>query len=373
MKTVCKIDICNGCHACAALCPCRAITIEDSLSQINAIIDENKCINCGLCNRICPHNENKILFSKPVSWYQGWASNNEVRMNSASGGIAAAIMKSFIAHDGVVATCAYENGEFNYKIIEEIDEIHTCVGSMYVKSNPGNIYKLIIEKVKRGVKVLFIGLPCHVAAVKNSVPYKYSDFLYSVDLICHGSPSPKMLERYLVEHGIILKDVNSIKFRVKNDFRLIDDSKPITTPGVTDRYLYTFLRRINYTENCYTCEYARIERISDLTIGDSWGSELSLNEQEKGISLILCQNEKGEELLRDSDLNLHNVNLENAIKHNLQLQGPAKKPETREKFFKLIKEGVKYDRAVLLINPQMCIKQDIKKILIKMKILGGGI
>ena len=180
-------------------------------------------------------------------------------------------------------------------------------GSKYVKSNPQGIYKKIKNLLKNGEKVLFIGLPCQVAALKLFVGDQLVADLYTVDLICHGTPSPQLLQMFLEQYGYELKDIKNIAFRKKNKFQVRDGDKGIITNGVTDSYIISFLNGVCYTENCYSCKYAQFNRVSDITLGDSWGSDLSNEEQSKGISLILCQSAKFFNLLKSSNIKLYNV------------------------------------------------------------------
>ena len=187
MKTVCKINQCAGCKACVDVCKKEAISVEDTLNAMNAIIDEKRCIHCGACERVCPNNS-IVQKRKPQVWYQGWNSNT--RKTSSSGGAAAGLIEAFIHSGGYVAACLFKGGEFVFDITNDLDYAKNFAGSKYVKSNPVNIYSKVAKELKTGNKVLFVGLPCQVAAVKNYV--KNTDNLYTIDLICHGSPSPQL-------------------------------------------------------------------------------------------------------------------------------------------------------------------------------------
>lgn len=358
MKTVCKINQCNGCMACIDACPKHCITISDNLETNNALIDTELCINCKLCEQICP-NINKINGLDPIEWKQGWA-NDKVREQSSSGGAASAIIKYFISSGGYVAACLFKNGQFSYDITNDLEYAGKFAGSKYVKSNPSGIYIKIQERLKTD-KVLFIGLPCHVAALKNYI--KNNDNLYTIDLICHGTPSVKLLDQYLNEKGYYLKQLNDIQFRKNTDFGLWVDGTKIDKPRVMDQYLCAFLEAINYTENCYSCQFASLKRVSDLTLGDSWGSEFK-EEEKKGISLLLAQTKKGAELLNHSGLELKHLDLNNAIRNNLQLIHPSKISSKRNIFFKMIKKGYSFSLSTLNAVPKLCIKQKIKQILI---------
>ena len=129
---------------------------------------------------------------------------------------------------------------------------------------------------------------------------------------------------------------------------------------------------MNYTENCYSCRYATKKRVSDLTVGDSWNSNLSIEEQRKGISLALCQNEKGKWLLDIADLEIFDVDAEKAIKGNRQLQKPSPITEEYNRFMKSMKKYRRFSLAVAAAEPRKCLRQDIKTLLYKWKILRGG-
>ena len=134
----------------------------------------------------------------------------------------------------------------------------------------------------------------------------------------------------------------------------------------------TFLNSTTYTENCYQCQYARIERTGDITLGDSWGSELEKCIQDKGISLVLCQNEKGRELINESNLTLIDVDLAKAIESNHQLYQPSQKPKERELLFKELKKGSGFKKAVRRCYPKKYFKNAIKTLLYKIKFFLGG-
>ena len=371
MKTVCKVNNCTGCMACLDVCSKGAIVVADNQRYFNAVIDTDRCINCGVCHRVCQNNS-KIDVATPVVWYQGWSKSDIQRRKSSSGGFAAELAKCFIKNGGIVCSCTFNNGFFGFSFADSSEDTEKFVGSKYVKSNPKGIYKKINALLSENRKVLFIGLPCQAAAVKQFVGNKFQNNLYLVDLICHGSPSPKHLDKFLKESGYRLDNLDCIGFRKKDSFRITQNEQYIETSGVYDCYTLAFLNGLNYTENCYNCKFAKKERVSDITIGDSWGSDLSVDEQQKGISLALCRSEKGHELLKKSNIFLFPVNLENAIKNNQQLETPSRKPDTYDKFFHALEVGKSYRTAVKISLPRTYRNQQIKKILIKLKIMRGG-
>ena len=319
-------------------------------------------------------NVNQIIRRKRRNLYTGGrvgANAPEIREHSSSGGAAFAIELAFVKKGGVVCSCAFENGEFTFSFAENAEQLRKFVGSKYVKSNPKDIYKKIWELLIVGRKVLFVGLPCQVAAVKNFVGEQLQKKLYLVDLICHGSPSPKVLDIFLRQYGLQLKDLHEISFRTKTIFQTNVNTKYLTTLGTRDCYTIAFLNGLCYTENCYQCHYAAVERVSDVTLGDSWGSEMEDMAQKKGISLILCQTEKGCSLVEDAELILCDVDINRAIEHNHQLRVSSNIPHQRENFFVMLQKGDPFNTAVRKCYPKQYMKQCIKGILIKLRIIGS--
>ena len=374
MKTVCNLNMCTGCKACVQVCQESAISLIDSIKNLNAVIDEDKCIRCNACERVCQ--QVRLLDVRPpIKWFQGWAKNECSRSRSSSGGFAYQIMKKFLEEDGFVCSCTFKNGCFSYSVAGSVSEINQFRGSKYVKSDPKGIYSTIKELIKSGNKILFLGLPCHVAALKRYVGGINSENLFTVDLICHGSPSEKILSEFLAEKGIDIKEINNISFREKNKFRISCEGEKavqITPFGVRDRYTIGFLNGLFYTENCYSCRYAGLDRVSDITIGDSWGSDLEdTDEGRKGISLALCQTQRGVDLLKKCDIKIMDVDLDKAVTANHQLQKPSRVPDERTMFFDLIASGESVNKAIAKCYPETCRRQDIKSILTKLHVLNG--
>lgn len=365
--TVCEKNSCVGCMVCVEICPTKAISIKDTLSEYNAVINRELCINCNLCKEYCQVN-NEIELKEPINWCQGWAEDDGIRAAASSGGVATALAYSFVNDGGIVCSCIFSKGEFKFGFAKNVNELNHFTGSKYVKSNPRGIYKKIKEYLMFEQKILFIGLPCQVSALRLYLGENLEKNLFTVDLICHGTPSPQLFQDFIKQCGVKIDLIEDIAFRTKNVFGIKIDGKTIFRRGVVDPYLLTFLCAVNYTENCYQCKYATIKRGSDLTIGDSWGSDMSVEEQKQGISLILCQTAKGERLLSNAELILKKVNIENAILANEQLRKPTKKTFKRRCFFKVYKDG-DFKRAAFLSLANKSIRQKIKNIMIKYKIL----
>lgn len=374
MITVCEENKCNGCMACIDKCPKKCISIDDSIYAYNAVKDMDICVNCGLCEKVCPNN-NPVTLSKTVDWKQGWAEE-KIRKSSSSGGAATAIIRAFVESGGYVASCLFRDGKFVFDITNDVEIVKNFAGSKYVKSNPVGIYKKVQERLKTD-KVLFIGLPCQVAGLKNFMRNSADnqaecENLYTIDLICHGTPSPKILEQFLREYGYELSELKNISFRNKSNFGVTLENITRLEKG-RDPYLISFLNSVDYTENCYSCQFATRDRVSDMTLGDSWGTELK-NEEGKGISLILVQSDKGIEMLGAASLELQDVDYEKAAKANHQLNHPSVLRPERKIFLQMITNGSTVKQATNKTLSKEVFKQKFKYILTRTGLLksGGG-
>ena len=335
--TVCEINKCVGCMACKSVCKKDAIDIRDSLIALNAYIDEEKCINCGLCRNICQIN-GVVNHNKPIEWKQGWA-DEKYRTTSTSGGIAQAIMMSFLK-EGKVYSCTFEDGKFIYRLVKDEEDVIHFIGSKYVKSNPYSVYKQALEDLKAGIKVLFIGLPCHVQAL-TMYAKEYRNNLYTIDLICHGTPSEKLFLNYIKEEKIDTNKVDYFSFRQSLDCSQDENMCAVSSNPFFDFWLKPFMDALTFTEGCYYCKYACVDRVSDLTIGDSWGSKMDDRERAKGISLLLINSLKGKQLIEMINVYLADVDIQVAKQINTQLVKPSEKHINRVIFEKNIAFGYK--------------------------------
>lgn len=363
MLTVCSDSKCTGCMACINVCRIGAISFKDDIDRLNCVIDEKKCINCGRCHKVCPNNK-ELKFREPYIIKQGWAED-KFRSVSSSGGVASAIMESFIKQGGYVCSCIFESGEFIFKTTSDSNLIPLFAGSKYVKTNPQNAYIQVKKLLEEDKKILFIGLPCQSAGIQSY--FENHPNLYTIDLICHGTPSKKLLDKYLVETRCDMHELKDIKFRYKDVFGLYNEKNKLLPGRIEDSYLKMFLNAVDYSENCYACKYASFARISDITLGDAWG-QLS-ETTDKGVSLILCQSPKGKELIGMANLKLLDVNVDKAVSANHQLRRPSIKHVKRKTFIAAVKRGCSFRYASFLVDPRWAIKQSIKYILIKMKII----
>lgn len=366
MKTVCEIDMCVGCYACIAACPRNCIVMKEDLNKYNALIDKS-CVNCGICRNVCQIC-NPVPLTNMKKWYQGWVADERIRARCASGGIATAIACGFIENGGCVFSCVYDYGEFVFKKADSIKDVENYSGSKYVKSNPKTMYNELLVELKKEKKVLVIALPCQIAGLKKYLKGQYEKLLYCIDLVCHGTPTSALFKLYVSEHGKLPVELNNLDFRVKNGIKNSRNKSSFSTLGICDAYSLAFQHELDFANSCYSCSYSRRERIGDITLGDSWGSELEF-ENQRGISLILCQNDKANYLLSNCKIVLKSVDINKAIISNEQLYRPTVRPKKWYPFFEEINKGIRFDSVVCKLLRVQVLRQRIKYFAIRMGLI----
>lgn len=302
---------CCGCGACLNICPKHAISMkEDECGFIYPVIDETKCVRCNACKKVCAF-QNSVLNHNPVKCYAAISKNKTQAQKSASAGIFAAIAEIFIKNGGIVFGAAFTSDwGVHHESVSNLDELVQLQGSKYAHSDTERTFSEAKEYLDSGKKVLYSGTPCQIDALLRYLGRDY-DNLVTIDIVCHGVPSSKMLKDYLklLENKYKGK-IRKFTFRDKQigwgiNGSIVINSKKMKIWQSASSYLYYFSKGWLYRENCYKCKYANMHRPADLTIGDYWGIEKQHPElfncdewnEANGISLIIVNNKKGKSLL----------------------------------------------------------------------------
>lgn len=355
-----KEDTCYGCSACKHICPHSAINMEpNSEGFMYPKLDADKCVQCGLCVNVCPYDTPTKTTSTTSKTYAIQNKDNQSLMNSSSGGIFIAVAKWVLEQGGSVCGCVFdENFKATHVLTNEWDTVLAMQGSKYVQSDIGDMYPLIRSKLKSGQKVLFTGTPCQVAGLQKFLIKEY-DNLITMDLICHGVPSPMLLESYLKEmashrNGKIL----DFRFRHKKRNGWVSQGSitiqanngkqttKTTSPYQDSYYYYYYLANNVSRECCYSCQYSSTTRYGDLTIGDYWNiADVNVNfNTNQGVSVVLVNTNKGQDVINaiKDFLNLAETPLETAVQGNGNLHTPCERPESRDIIYKkIINQGYK--------------------------------
>lgn len=352
---------CCACGACANICPKSAISmVEDENGFVYPQIDADKCVECGACSRVCD-------FKKPVVNKQFekkcfFAARKDMNklMKSTSGGLFSVIAENILQNKGVVFGCTAERTENGFKIyhkaIKDIKEINQIRGSKYVQSDAQICFPKVKELLQKGTTVLFCGTPCQVAGLKSYLMKDY-DNLYTIDLICHGTPNVKFLNSFInfmeKKYHNTIQEFNfrkKYKNRDTNTFFYFDmnmkDGKHSKVFCKLVSYYGLFLSGDIYRESCYQCKYACPERVGDITLGDGWGMEkihpeyIDVNggaiKLIHGSNSVIINNVKGETLFNtiENDIVSYSATFDEVSKHNHQLIAPSDKKPMREEVFK---------------------------------------
>lgn len=351
MKNICNIEECTGCMACVNVCAHQAIYVKaDDEGFDRPVIDEALCVDCALCIKTCPINHHPLA-NEAKEVYSGWSSDDTVRTNSSSGGAFTEIARPILEEGGVVFGCSLnENLQAEHIYVETLEDLANKLrGSKYVQSKIGNSYAIAKDFLRQGRKVLFSGTPCQIAGLKNYLRKDY-DNLLTVDLICHGVPSPLIFEEYkkYITHAEKM-DLTDVKFRCKKSSWIfynmtlkghVEKSSALKTyigSYYGDPYIRGFLRDYFLRPSCHKCHFTSTKRCSDFTIADWWGYKKEnpddKNFQIKGVSLILVNTENALAALPQLNLTIRKRTIEEALKTNISLQKAFPMPDIRKTFW----------------------------------------
>lgn len=341
---------CCGCHGCMNVCPTGAITMEeDSYGFKYPHVDESKCINCGLCEKVCPIINNKAIDNEPKA-YGCYNKNEEVRLNSSSGGIFTLIAEEIISKNGVVYGAAFDN-DFSLKHIrvDNVNDLEKLRTSKYLQSTIGDTYKECKKDLDEGKYVLYTGTPCQIEGLLSYLMKDY-DNLYTQDIICHGVPSPLVWKKYLkYRKNYDIENPKSINFRNKDNgwksfnLKFNYDNKHYSKSQNEDIYMKAFLKNIDLRDSCYSCSFKKYNRLSDITLADFWGVKNILPELDdnKGTSLLIVNSKKGNTLLELIEKNIiaKEVDINIAVKSNSAFTKSVTMHKNRDDFMKEINEN----------------------------------
>lgn len=298
-------NICSGCGACYSVCPAHAISmVENSEGFLYPEINMSKCVNCGLCLTVCPAENSKSKNFKKPKCYAVMAKDN-IREKSSSGGMFTLLADYILGNGGYVCGAAYDKDfSVHHIIIDNSDDLDKLRGSKYVQSVTGDCYKKIKSLLEEGKQVLFSGTPCQVAGMYGYLQGKVYDNLLTMELLCHGAPSYKILKKSL-EEVCNFEDIERLNFRDKSlnwcstslVLYMKDGTKSVL--NIKDfSYEKGFHKGLFNRMSCAPCKFAALPRQADITVADWWGINMFCKDMDdkKGTSLVLLNNKKAEKV-----------------------------------------------------------------------------
>lgn len=307
------VQNCSSCGACSNVCARNAISMQlDGEGFYRPVVDAKKCLQCGSCEKVCPWTnavENPSVLSAGLpKTIAAFAKKESVRLESSSGGIFTVLAEKILDDGGVVVGVSQLSPTmFGHVVINNKVGLAKLRGSKYVQADAGLVYREVLSLLKSGKKVLFSGTPCQVAALYAVLGKNVYAGLITVDVVCHGTPSVKVFEKYVTE---IEKEnsaqVQSSQFRDKREgWRLYSMTSSLNTISGDcfqvsktlhkDKFMRVFLQNICLNSSCADCKYGKLPRVADITLGDYWNIASVHPEMDdnKGISVVLLNTDNG--------------------------------------------------------------------------------
>ena len=322
---------CTGCTACEAVCKVNAIKlVENSKGFKYPLVNSGLCINCGLCNKVCLCYQKEIQTEKRLNEFEMYIATHkekEVQKKSQSGGVSFAIGEQILQQDGVVYGCIFDkDNKAIHSRCTTIKQLKKTRGSKYVQSDLKNTFREVFKDLSDNKKVLFTGTSCQIEGLFQYLKAKNckTDNLFTADIICHGVPSPKVLEDFLLyienKHNSKVKKVN-LRDRqfTPNQFNIcyLENNEKV----VDKYYLELFYSKFAMRESCGVCKFTKFDKPADITMGDIIGIDEkydNLIDEKYTPSIVIVHSTKGKELLKNSLLKLIKINNNEFSQPNLK-------------------------------------------------------
>ena len=279
-------DRCTGCMACSSICERAIEIITDDEGFIRPVVVEEKCVECERCVKICPVLNPVSLerLGKPLVFACAHA-DEQVRLQSASGGAFSAVAQSILQRKGIVFGAAMTDGlRVEHIAVEREDDMHLLRQSKYVQSDIGRCLSMAKQHLENGRFVLFSGLPCQIAGLYSYLGRDYEK-LYTVDILCKGAPSPGVFATFI--HSVESRYKSALKsysFREKTHgwgkaisvFNFVN-GKQLLLPLSQTSFGSGFSTELFLRPSCYHCIYRNIHRIGVLEVIPPF---ININERE---------------------------------------------------------------------------------------------
>jgi len=348
-----KPDGCFGCEACVQACPKGALSMsEDKEGFRYPVLDEKKCIDCGLCHKVCPveHLPEKNPIAERV--FGGYIKDENIRKQSTSGGAFSAIADAWSNGKYVIFGAVADGLAVHHSYIFDKALLQSFRKSKYSQSLMGDSYAKVKEFLKAGYNVLFSGTPCQIAGLRNYLDVSRAECknLLTVEVVCEGVPSPlyirKLDDAMERKYGSRISALDyrykaprrwdfemmgiHLKKSMKWDFQVMSffwgGGMSVTKDRWFNPFWSVWLNHLMSRPSCYRCPFATSGRVADITLGDLWGVHLYCPElygDNGGSSLVFANTDKGRSALRLAEPLLFGHDL--AFDDALRYQGPMRK------------------------------------------------
>ena len=314
---------CCGCNACGDACAQKAISFKtDNEGFWYPAVDMDKCVGCGLCEKVCPVINSKELKKNDLGQsicYAAEHKNLEVVFDSTSGGLFTALADIMYRNKGHVGGAVFSEDFKSVRqyISSDKNDLPRLRSSKYLQSNLEGFYRQVRDLLKAGERVLVCGAPCQMAALRAFLQKDY-DNLIIADFICRGINSPKVWGKYIDSfeerygHKVVYAKAKSKEYGWRNLTQkvILDNGKAYYETKAQSNFTKGYLSTGVYCRpSCYECKFKGYPRISDITLADFWGIEKVDSSMEKnlGTSLVMINSRKGEKYFEEVKGRIHYV------------------------------------------------------------------
>lgn len=293
---------------------------------------------------VCPIINKAEIDNIPIA-YSCINNNETIRLESSSGGIFTLVAENILDKGGVVFGARFNDKfKLEHDFIKTKEELSKLRGSKYLQSKIGNSYNQAKKFLDSGRRVLFTGTPCQIAGFKSYLGKPYAN-LVTIDIICHGVPSPEVWRKYVeFREREAESSTQRITFRQKNEgwrrysvsflFKNDTEYREISSK---DLYMKAFLKDVCLRPSCYQCEFKTLNRQSDITLGDFWGIESILPnmDDDKGTSLVFVNSNNGRKIFNciSNEMKFKEIDINEAVKYNPSAIKSVQKNPNRDSFF----------------------------------------
>ena len=313
------IHQCTSCQLCGAVCPKGAITIGlDKEGYYRPTVNDELCIDCGLCVKVCYKYDNQIKLStadslKTKPLYASWAKDNELLKDTTSGGIGDLLAKQLIIDGYKVVGVVYceEKTRAEHRIAETREETIPFRGSKYIQSYTLDALKKVVADCKNSKYAVF-GTPCQIYALhKFAELRKIRDNFIFIDLFCHGCPSLLTWTKYQkqIKENNGVEQFDQVVFRSKirgwGSFNVVfkkGGKTYFSNKACDDGFYELFFCDQILNEGCNDCRLRGTIEYTDIRLGDFWGKKFLNNRT--GVSAVCLATERGESLFQKVKENL---------------------------------------------------------------------
>ena len=334
---------CCGCEACANICPKNAISMtRDAEGFAYPKINPELCIKCGKCDSVCPSLNFQEEFPENLpKVFVAINTDEKILRHSSSGGVFTALSEIILKDGGIIFGAGFdENFHVVHTSAENFDEMQNLRGSKYVQSQIGDVYRQVRNELGKGRKVLFTGTPCQCAGLKSFLGKDFENLL-TVDVFCHGTPSPELWENYIDYRGQG-HEIVDVNFRNKNFgwfnsvFQIVyRDCGRYQVPFTSDFFGQEFSLCLSQRPSCHKCKFRFPDIKSDISIGDAWGINNYAPDMfdNRGASLAVVHTDKGQNFMDGANLRVRQIDFDSWIVHNPYFFIPSAEDSRRKDFF----------------------------------------